>query len=57
MVLREILKNDTSAKTQAALSASHDTENAQVFVEKINNKFDSTILIKNEENNEEKDQC
>lgn len=29
MVLREILKNDTSAETQAALSASYDTENAQ----------------------------
>lgn len=32
MALREILKNDTSAETQAALSASHDTENSQLTV-------------------------
>lgn len=30
MALREILKNDTSAETQAALSAAHDTENMQL---------------------------
>lgn len=29
MALREILKNDTSAETQAALSAALDTENTQ----------------------------
>jgi len=27
MALREILKNDTSAETQAALSAAHDVDN------------------------------
>lgn len=32
MALREILKNDTSAETQAALSASHDAENSQLTV-------------------------
>lgn len=30
MALREILKNDTSAETQAALSAAYDTENMQL---------------------------
>lgn len=35
MALREILKNDTSAETQAALSAAHDAENKQ---------FDKTIV-------------
>lgn len=29
MALREILKNDTSAETQVALSASYNTENVQ----------------------------
>lgn len=29
MALREILKNDTSAETQAALSAAHDAQNIQ----------------------------
>lgn len=29
MALREILKNDTSAETQAALSAAHDAGNMQ----------------------------
>lgn len=29
MALREILKNDTSAETQAALSAAYDAENEQ----------------------------
>lgn len=39
MALREILKNDTSAETQAALSVSHYTETTQsdaIAVEKIN---------------------
>ncbi|EFN89955.1 Pseudouridylate synthase 7-like protein [Harpegnathos saltator] len=40
MALREILKNDTSAETQAALSASHCTEDTQsdVTAEKITNE-------------------
>lgn len=40
MALREILKNDTSAETQAALSAAHDAENTQsnVTVDESNSK-------------------
>lgn len=35
MALREILKNDTSAETQAALSATHDAKNTQPTVTTI----------------------
>lgn len=36
MALREILKNDTSAETQVALSASYDTENVQSSTSTVN---------------------
>lgn len=50
MALREILKNDTSAETQAALSASHDTENVQ---SNLNEDNDSNLkkIKKNDEEN------
>lgn len=40
MALREILKNDTSAETQAALSAAHDTETQPnaTTIDESNNK-------------------
>lgn len=55
MALREILKNDTSAETQAALSASHDTENAQSNLNEDSNKDLIDIeKINDEENNDVK---
>lgn len=36
MGLREILKNDTSAETQVALSASYDAENVQSSTSTVN---------------------
>lgn len=36
MALREILKNDTSAETQVALSASYNTENAHSSTSTVN---------------------
>lgn len=56
MALREILKTDTSAKTQAALSASHRTEVTQsdaTIVEKIKEKDESgsTDLTESEKDN------
>lgn len=36
MALREILKNDTSAETQVALSASYNTENVQSSTSTVN---------------------
>jgi len=38
MALREILKNDTSAETQAALSAAHDAEHATQCVDESNSE-------------------
>lgn len=57
MALREILKNDTSAETQAALSASHCTETTQTdttTTEKITDKSGSTDLTEYEKDNTEK---
>lgn len=57
MALREILKNDTSAKTQAALSDSHDMENAHCSSETIveqmtkRDKSGSIYLTESEKNN------
>lgn len=53
MALREILKNDTSAETQAALSAAHDAENMQLnatTVDKCSNKDLTEIEKDNTEN-------
>ncbi|XP_012222179.2 pseudouridylate synthase 7 homolog [Linepithema humile] len=55
MALREILKNDTSAETQAALSASHDAENIQSNLNEGSNK-DLVEIEKNDEENHVKDE-
>lgn len=50
MALREILKNDTSAETQAALSAAQDAENTQLDTSTVH-ECNSKNLTENEENN------
>jgi len=50
MALREILKNDTSAEIQAALSASHDAEiasNTSIIDESSNSNSQDVNIDKN----------
>lgn len=53
MALREILKNDTSAETQAALSASNCTENALSNAITIEKNESNTNSIKYKEHSTE----
>lgn len=54
MALREILKNDTSAEVQAALSAALDTENTQSETAITTDECTSKDLVEIEEDNAEK---
>ncbi|XP_014484628.1 PREDICTED: pseudouridylate synthase 7 homolog [Dinoponera quadriceps] len=55
MALREILKKDTSAETQAALSASHCMETTQLHAEKITDESDSADLTESDKAGENHD--
>jgi len=50
MALREILKNDTSAETQAALSAAHDVDNIKSNVTTIDECSSKDLEIETEKN-------
>ncbi|KYN37738.1 Pseudouridylate synthase 7 like protein [Trachymyrmex septentrionalis] len=57
MALREILKNDTSAETQAALSAAHDVENIKSNVTTIDECSSKDLEIEKDYTEKNSDEC
>lgn len=55
MALREILKNDTSAETQAALSAAHDAENPQPSTTTVDERSSRDLTEIENDNTEKND--
>ncbi|KYN03938.1 Pseudouridylate synthase 7 like protein, partial [Cyphomyrmex costatus] len=57
MALREILKNDTSAETQAALSAAHDAENMKSSAITVNECSSKDLEIEEDHKEKNFDGC
>lgn len=57
MALREILKNDTSAETQAALSAAHKVENIKSNATTVNECSSKNLEIEKDHTKKIFDKC